>query len=183
VPPPTNASRAAFFRYAEPVYAELEIPEALRATVAAIWTYTGSGAPHRVLPDGCLDFIFNLSSGSATVIGPMSRGIVVPVARDVTSFGVRFRPGHAARFIDAHASELLDRVRSIPELTRVAQLAEQVADARDHGERTRFVTRALLDAATRVRPLDRRVDRAVRQIYRHAVSTSSWGSRRSGSRA
>ncbi len=159
------ASGAAFFRYAHVMYAELDVPEALRSSVAAIWTYTGTGSPHRVLPDGCLDFIFNLSRGSASVVGPMSRGIVVPAARGVTSFGVRFRPGHAARFIDAHASELLDRQAGVRELTRVAAVGERILNARDHRERTRLIAGALLDASTRVRPLDARVDRAVRRIY------------------
>ena len=148
------------------MYAELSIPEALRGFVAALWTYTGNGSPHRVLPDGCLDFIFNANTGTASVIGPMSRSVIVPGPRGETSFGVRFRPGHAARFIDAHASELLDDQGSLRELTRVPELGERVLNARDHGERVRFVTHALLDANARARAVDTRVDRAVRLIER-----------------
>lgn len=148
------------------MYAELAIPEALRGFVAALWTYSGNGSPHRVLPDGCLDFIFDPSTGSASVIGPMSQSVVVPGPRGQTAFGVRFRPGHAARFIDAHANELLDAQGSLRELTRFAELGERVLGVRDHGERVQLVTRALLDANTRVRAFDARVDRAVRLIER-----------------
>ena len=114
----------------------LPVPEPLRAFVAGIWTYTGQGEPHRVLPDGCLDFIFNLESGAATVVGPMSRAIVVPVRAGLTSFGIRFRPGQAARFIDANASELLDAQGAFRSLTKLPSLAEQVAEARSHVERS-----------------------------------------------
>jgi len=146
------------------MYAELTIPAALRGFVAALWTYTGNGSPHRVLPDGCLDFIFDPSSGSASVVGPMTRSVVVPGPRGRTSFGVRFRPGHAARFIDASASELRDDQGSLRELTRVAQLSDRIANAPNHVERVRLVTLALLDANARVRAPDTRVDRAVRLL-------------------
>jgi len=154
----------AFWRYPSEVLTALPVPIPLRAFVAGLWTYTGQGQPHRVLPDGCLDFIFNLGSGTATVVGPMSHAIVLPVRAGLTSFGVRFRPGHAARFIDADASELLDEQAKLDVLTRMAHLAERVASARDHEQRTALVTRALLDARARTRAVDARVERAVRLI-------------------
>jgi AraC-like DNA-binding protein len=148
------------------MFAELPVPDSVRGSVASIWTYTGRGALHRVLPDGCLDFIFNLGTGSATVVGPMSRAILVPVRAGMTSFGVRFRPGHAARFIDAHARELLDGQGSIRTLTRVSELAERIAEARTHAARSAEVTRALLDSRARIRAPDGRVEHAVRLLQR-----------------
>jgi AraC-like DNA-binding protein len=146
--------------------AALPVPTSLRSFVDGIWTYTGGGDPHRVLPDGCLDFIFNLGSGGATVVGPMSRAIVVPVQTGLTSFGVRFRPGHAARFIAAHASELLDDQGAFPTLTRLSHLAEQIAEARSHAQRTALLAHALLDARARTRGADARVEHGVRLIER-----------------
>jgi methylphosphotriester-DNA--protein-cysteine methyltransferase len=143
---------------------QLPVPTPLRGFVAAFWTYTGHGQPHRVLPDGCLDFIFNLGSGAATVVGPMSRAIVVPVRAGLESFGVRFGPGHAARFIDADASELLDAQGQLDALTRVACLAERVAEAPSHAARSAIVTQTLLDARARTRAADARVEQALKLI-------------------
>jgi AraC-like DNA-binding protein len=146
------------------MYRALPVPDAIRAFVDGIWSYRGRGVPHRVLPDGCLDFIVNLGSGSGAVVGPMSRAIVVPVRDGTTSFGVRFRPGHAARFIDAHASELLDTQGALDALTRVGMLAERITEACSDAERVAAITRTLLDARTRTRAADPLVEYAVTQI-------------------
>jgi len=153
-------------RYPEPMLTALTVPDALRGFVDGIWTHTGNGRPHRVLPDGCLDFIFNLERGTATLVGPMTRAILVPVPAGMTSFGVRFRPGCAARFIDAHASELCDDQTALVDVTRVASLAERIADAPNHAARTEAVTRALLESRARTRGRDRLVERGVALIAR-----------------
>jgi hypothetical protein len=111
-------------RYPRNMLVALPVPKPLSAFVDGIWTHTGSTRPYRVLPDGCLDFIFSLESGTASVVGPMSRAIVVPARSGVTFFGVRFRPGHAARFLDTHASELSDEQAALSTITRLATLAE-----------------------------------------------------------
>jgi len=144
----------------------LTVPDALRGFIDGIWTHTGNGRPHHVLPDGCLDFIFNLGTGSATLVGPMTRAVLVPVPAGMTSFGVRFRPGCAARFIDAHASELCDGQTPLMSATRVANLAEQIADAPNHAARTQAVTRALLESRARTRGRDLLVERGVALIAR-----------------
>jgi AraC-like DNA-binding protein len=148
------------------MYRALPVPDAIRAFVDGIWSYRGRGVPHRVLPDGCLDFIVNLGSGRGAVVGPMSRAIVVPVRDGVTSFGVRFRPGHAARFIDAHASELLDTQGALGALTRVGMLAERLAEAPSDAERVSTIQRILLEAGARTRAADALVEHAVTQIAR-----------------
>jgi AraC-like DNA-binding protein len=152
--------------YPETMLVALSVPESLCGCVDGIWTHTGQDQPHRVLPDGCLDFIFNLRSGTAVVVGPMSHGIVVPMRLGVTSFGVRFRPGHGARFIEADASELLDTRVALAALTRLSSLAERITEAHNHAERSALIECALLDATARTRPVDTRVERAVHLIYR-----------------
>jgi AraC-like DNA-binding protein len=152
--------------------AALPVPKPLRAFVDGIWTHTGSNRAHRVLPDGCLDFMFDLESGTASVVGPMSRAIVVPARVGVTFFGVRFRPGQAARFLDTHASELTDERATLSAITRVATLAERIAEARDDQERIAAVASVLLDSRARTRAADARVDRAVTLIGHAAGNVS-----------
>src|SRR6185295_8061896 len=78
------------------------------ASVDAFWSYDGSGEPHRVLPDGCMDIVFDLSTGRARAVGAMAHAKMAYVGAGERLFGVRFRPGRAALLFDVHASELLD---------------------------------------------------------------------------
>jgi transcriptional regulator GlxA family with amidase domain len=105
-------------------------------------------------------------------VGPMSRAIVVLARSGVTFFGVRFRPGHATRFLDTHASELSDQQAALRAITRVATLAERIAEARDDRQRTAAILSTLLDARCRTRAADARVERAVTLIGRAAGNVS-----------
>jgi AraC-like DNA-binding protein len=66
----------------------------------------GSGALHRVLPDGCLDIV--VGSGQAFVVGAMTRPLLVPPADGAGMLGVRFRPGMATAFLRVPAAALTD---------------------------------------------------------------------------
>jgi hypothetical protein len=59
-------------------YRERSPSAALAPYVEAFWTIdTPSGAPsHRVLPDGCMDLLFDASGGR--IVGAMTRAVVVP---------------------------------------------------------------------------------------------------------
>ena len=49
----------------------------MRPYVACYWTLrTSSAGPHRVLPDGCMDLIFDLRRARSTVIGAMTQAVV-----------------------------------------------------------------------------------------------------------
>ena len=56
---------------------------------------------HRVLPDACADFIYDLADpmrstrDCATLVGTMTRAIMVPASGQRDLFGIRFRPGAA----------------------------------------------------------------------------------------
>jgi hypothetical protein len=43
-----------------------------------------------VVPDGCMDIIYQ--NDQLILVGAMSEGIVVPIAPDDYSFGIRFKP-------------------------------------------------------------------------------------------
>lgn len=85
-------------------YVEAHATGAAAGFVQAFWQSTGvfaAHATHRVLPDACADFIFDLSEPSratrdcAEMVGTMTRAIVVAVQGRRDTFGIRFRPGAA----------------------------------------------------------------------------------------
>ena len=137
-------------------------PRLVDASVDAFWSVELADAPYRVLPDGCMDFIFNLSEGRATVIGAMSRAKVIAAPAGARSFGVRFRPGRAALFVDAAAAELCDTGAPLEAFLGGAAklLEEKVFGARTDRERALALAEFVCDPRSRVRPKDARVERA-----------------------
>jgi len=109
--------------------------------VQAFWQSAGehpAGTTHRVLPDACADFIFDMSDPSlptrdcAAVVGTMTRAIVVPAhgRRDV--FGIRFRPGAAWLLWRAPMRRLCDDQAPLDDVVPGAShLAERMSDMRD----------------------------------------------------
>ncbi|HET9929930.1 MAG TPA: helix-turn-helix transcriptional regulator [Polyangiaceae bacterium] len=150
-------------------------PASVSRLVAAYWSFRGAAARHRVLPDGSIDFLFDLESGSGFVVGPMRSAQVLELPASTSLFGVRFVPGAASAFVDVEASALLDLDAPLGELTRAPEfhLAERVAEARSDAERAALVTRVLCDTSFRLRPLDARVQSAVARLATpaHGVST------------
>jgi len=93
-------------------YAEHAPGPGLADAVRAYWSIRGDAAANaapvnRVLPDNCIDVVFDLrSQPSAFVVGPMLTAEVIPHAADIDLLGVRFSPGAATEFLDARAAEL-----------------------------------------------------------------------------
>jgi AraC-like DNA-binding protein len=134
--------------------------------IDAFWEHEGGARAHRILPDGCMDFLFELTTGTSRVIGPMSVARVVSVPDGVRAFGVRFRPGVASRFLDETATSFLDEGAELSSFRRglFGALGERLAEARTFDARRALVIRALSEPGARVRPLDTRVRRAVSLI-------------------
>jgi AraC-like DNA-binding protein len=99
------------------------------------------------------------------VVGAMSSARVIAMPQAAKSFGIRFRPGQAARFIDADASELLDGDAELGALTRLRALADRIANAHDES-RCSVASEALLDPRNRTRSADARLDQALALIRR-----------------
>jgi AraC-like DNA-binding protein len=109
--------------------------------VQAFWQTTGvyaTGSSHRVLPDACADFIFNMSDAArptrdcATIVGTMTRAIVVPTRGRRNVFGIRFRPGVAWLLWRAPMRALCDGQAALDEVVPGAShLAERLWDIRD----------------------------------------------------
>lgn len=102
-------------------YAEHAPNEALADVVRCYWSIvdegSGPGEPgergeppkNRVLPDNCIDVIFDLGAteSRAFLVGPMLTAEVVDQTSTARMLGVRFRPGAATSFLDVSASELV----------------------------------------------------------------------------
>ncbi len=130
-------------------YTEYTPCAALRPYVECFWSSSTAGAGqanrfHRVLPDGCMDIIFNFGdtpsrqspTGRATtsygsyVVGTMTRPLLVRLGNRAEFLGVRFWPGKAPAFLRLSADELTDRSTALDNLwgrtskTLEARLAE-----------------------------------------------------------
>jgi len=95
----------------------------------------GSTAPHRVLPDGCLDIV--VGPRHAIVVGAMTRPILVPPVDGAGLLGVRFRPGMATAFLHLPAAALTDDRASLEAVWRdgridVSRLAASLGVTRQH---------------------------------------------------
>lgn len=119
-------------------YVEVAPPAHLAPWVACAWSSRGVSAPtgHRVLPDGCIDVVIDVSSGVADVriVGPMSTAAVVPIGGLVDVLGIRFRPGGHVLLAPFGADTLLDADADPRDLLPRARL------------RAALATTALIDA-------------------------------------
>ncbi|MBZ4374478.1 helix-turn-helix domain-containing protein [Corallococcus sp. AS-1-6] len=94
-------------------YVEASPCAALAPYVQCYWALELSGAApvgvHRVLPDGCLDILVDLTDGAGPrVVGAMRTAEVVPLSARASFVAVRFRPGGAQPFLRLPLLELTD---------------------------------------------------------------------------
>lgn len=137
------------------IYREYRPSPPLADLVECYWSLRGHQGPrrggaggHRVLPDGCMDLVFDLASGASTprAVGAMPRARVVPHEVRVHAWGVRFRPGSAPAFVSAPAQELTGET---PELAcfwgpEARELGERLGEASGARGRVRVLDGCLL---------------------------------------
>lgn len=117
-----------------PSYTEWRPPPALARHVACTWAGrmgpAGETYVRRVLPDGCVDLLWD---GALLVVAGPDTGPVDVVRRPDGFFvGIRFRPGLASTVLGVPASELLDLRVDAAEILGsepAARLAERVGGA------------------------------------------------------
>jgi AraC-like DNA-binding protein len=102
------------------LYREFPPHPALAAHVACLWISHAqpSGAPvrHRVLPDNCIDILWQDRAPFGFVAGMMTRAHRVEVAQPVLTVAVRFLPGAARSFFDVPLHVLQDGHPGLVEL-------------------------------------------------------------------
>jgi AraC-like DNA-binding protein len=96
--------------------------------VACLWSRTG--APTRVLPDGCADIV---STGAQLIVaGPATRAMLPGLPPDEPTLGVRFRVGAAGAALGLPADELLNRSPTLGEIWADGdELQRHVGEATD----------------------------------------------------
>jgi AraC-like DNA-binding protein len=146
----------------------VSVPQCLAGTVDAFWSFASFGQRARILPDGCMDFVFDLNTAQARLVGAMTRADLVAPARGTSYFGVRFLPGTAARLIDAPAGELTDLGVELTALLpgQGRCLPEQIAEAKSDGLRVRVIERYLQAGSSWLRAEDARVRAATAELAR-----------------
>ncbi|WP_327288210.1 helix-turn-helix domain-containing protein [Streptomyces sp. NBC_01198] len=104
-----------------------------RAALAAgttLWTRTGGSGPYRVLPDGCMDLIWD--DGTLLVAGPDTLAHLTTDRPGTTYAGLRFDPGVGPALLGAPARDLRDLRVPLADLWPAAQ-ARRLAERADAG--------------------------------------------------
>lgn len=113
-------------------YTEVAPPPDLAPYVDRFWFRTRLRADpsrqHRVLPDGCVDVLVHADTGTARVVGTMTRALVV-AERPGALIAVRFKPGTAAAVARCALDTLTDRDVELADLGLSATVGLQIADA------------------------------------------------------
>jgi AraC-like DNA-binding protein len=133
-------------------YVERAPSEQLRPFVVCSWTRdatpVGADASDRILPDGCVDIIWD--EGSLFVAGPDTGAVLVdPAAQSTRYAGVRFRPGTAPAFLRVPSSELRDQRVPMDALwgaTVTRRLTDRLVSTASMSDAVSELERALLDS-------------------------------------
>ena len=152
------------------LYREYPPHPLLAGHVACLWTSHAApnGAPvrHRVLPDNCIDILWQDGAPLGFVAGMMSRPHRVEVTQPVLTVAVRFLPGAARAFFDLPLQAMQDGHPALSELwprheaeALAAALWDRVSSAE---QGLAVIERALL--ARLGRALDGGPDRASRLV-------------------
>jgi AraC-like DNA-binding protein len=98
------------------------------AHIACLWTRDPEPAPHRhrVLPDACVDIVWNGSN--LIVAGPATGPKLSEIPANTRAFGVRFRVGAAGAALGLPAAELLDAAVPVEEIWG-GEIVERIGDA------------------------------------------------------
>ena len=166
-------------------YAEHPPHPALAPFVECFWQASDEDAaasrpPERVLPDGCVEWIFHLgerfrrwapegrwqTQPASFVVGEMTRHLVLQSNGRVRTLGVRFRPGGAYPFLAHSLDALTDRAVPTEDLwgREGRWLESAVFEARNEKARRRILERFLLARFSEGVESRPRLDAAVRLL-------------------
>jgi AraC-like DNA-binding protein len=175
-------------------YREFVPPPALRGVLACLWVRAlpAEGPPTRVLPDACVDLIWESGRG-AFVAGPDTGPMVVPASPGAVFVGARFLPGTGGPALRVPLDELRDTrvdvdvlwpelVDTLPAtlspraaLLRVAATATALAAAGPPDASVRAAARRLADPRARVETLAGELGLSERQLLRRCRSAVGYG--------
>jgi AraC-like DNA-binding protein len=137
--------------------------------VDQLWYYEGYSQPHakeRLLPDGSIELIFNLTEDQTRVYGdtgdartfrgsvlsgPHSKFFVIDTAEQIEVIGVHFKPGGAFPFFKLPVGELQDEHVGLDNLwgSKASELRDRLLEAPTPDAKFGILERALLDRTTK----------------------------------
>lgn len=124
---------------------------------AIVWTATTVAGEKRVLPDGCMDLIWN--GHDVTIAGPDTHAHLFTSDGTRAITGLRFAPGYAPRVLAHPAHAFIDQqvpLDAVWSRVRVDRLVDQLLASREPG---RVLERESLRVATTADPDARRMER------------------------
>lgn len=149
-------------------YDEWQPAPDLRADIASTWIgrIGASGVPYtdRVLPDGCMDIIWDGSR--LFVAGPDTGPVPLLPSPGTTYVGIRFRPGRAPLGLGCPASALRDQRPDLAELwgaSAVREAVDRLAGA-TAPQAMRLLQSAVRDRMAAAEPADRLIEGLVRSL-------------------
>jgi AraC-like DNA-binding protein len=166
-------------------YREITPAPALRPYVRCYWTLAAAGTSgaraQRVLPDGCVEIVFNLGDPflrhdaegrteqqpRLLLVGPTTRHMSIAPTGAIRLVGIRFTPGGALPFMSVAPRDVRDVAPSLDDVARPfdAELVERLAQAVP-GAEPALLDEALGRRLSRARRVtDRRVQLAVRATF------------------
>lgn len=174
-------------------YREFQVSPPLANFVECIWSLEGnpgqaSTAPERLLPDGCVELILNLSdlfrehteTGSSDlqperfIVGQMTRPVFVSPTGNVKLLGIRFAPGGTLPFFPCPPGKLTNTI--IPLADAATQLDKtlsgEVYEARELPDKVRLIESLLIKQLLANHQSGPSLQSAVSRIVRSGGQTS-----------
>ena len=164
--------------------------------IACVWTReTEQPYEQRIVPDACVDLIWERESGELFVAGPDTHPYVGPI-HPGTLIGLRFSPGSApgalglpadsirddrvaldAMWTPAQARQLGETLAGTPTDADAQRVLERAVTARAGGVRDRVATGVLrlLRSGTRVGEMADAIGLSERQLHRRCVAAFGYG--------
>lgn len=129
-------------------YREYPPHPALAAHLDCVWAAQtpASTHRHRVLPDNCVDLLWQDGGQAGFAVGMMSSPILVASSAPVRTLAVRFKPGAAGRFLGTPLHALTDQRADLDQLWG-RSAARRLDDALWEHERPERARLALIEAA------------------------------------
>lgn len=164
--------------------------------IACVWTRaTEQLYEQRIVPDACVDLIWERESGELFVAGPDTRPYVGPI-HSGTLIGLRFSPGSAPVALGLPADAIRDDRVALDAMwtpTQARQLGELLAETPSDADAQRVLERAvtahaggvrdraatgvlrLLGSGTRVGEMAAEIGLSERQLHRRCLAAFGYG--------
>lgn len=168
-------------------YRELKPHSALRQHIICYWLLSSSDGRqpcefNRVLPDGCVDIIFNLGdpiiksseltldrseAEPAYIVGTMQKPLIVGVTGQVDQIGIRIRPGRAGSLLYWPLWEIADQMIKLKEFWKedTDQIIDRLMMTKDLRKRIGIIETILLERLRQNPVGDKQLQNAVNQLY------------------